>query len=155
MTLVVDELYPGIVFEQKFRIQESIQLAHFRPWFYKHGSPSDGEMVLQVSSEHNILREARISSEDINEQIPGTFAHGQLRFDVSPLKLNHNRKQEWTEFKVAIFMDGYTLDTSNFYGLVRRYEQEFLPVYGEFQEDGVLFNSMIAPLGFELYKVGY
>lgn len=156
MTLLIDELWPGVIFNQPFRIQKSCQIAHVRPWVYKHGTPSVGEMVLQVlDSEHNILREARLGASAINVAAPLPYAHGPLRFDFPALQLNHDRTQEFTEYTIRIFMDGYTADSSNFYGLIRRYEQNYYPLYGDLDSEGGPLKSTIAPLGFELYKVDY
>ena len=157
MTLLIDELFTGVVFNQPFRINKSCQSAHVRPWVYKHGNPPAGEMVLQIlDSEHNILREARLGASAINLAAPLPYAHGPLRFDFPSLQLNHDRRQEFTEYTIRIFMDGYTSDSSNFYGLVRRYEQGYYPLYGDgLDETGQPLKSTISPLGFELYKVDY
>lgn len=155
MILVIDELYNGITFNQNFRIQKSMSLAHFRPWIIKWGTPATGEMVLQILKDAEVLKEIRLTAEEINAAIPATYFHGQLRFDTDPLQLNHDRKLEYTEYQVKIFMDGYTTDASNFYGLVRRREQKFYPTYGDGVVDGEAVNDMIEPLGFELFKYDY
>jgi hypothetical protein len=156
MTLLIDELWPGVVFEQPFRIQKSMSLYHVRPWVYKHGNPPAGEMVLQLMSGEYILREARIGAAAINSAAPLPFAHGPLRFDMNSLQLNHDRTQEFTEFKIRIFMDGYTADANNFYGVIRRYERPFYDIYGVgFNPEEGLIKDTVAPLGFELYKVDY
>lgn len=155
MTLIVDELYNNVVFAQNFRINKTIQLAHFRPWIIKWGNPADGELVLQILQNDVILKEVRLASADINAQIPATYFHGQLRFDTSPLQLNHDSTQEWTEYTAKLFMDGYTNDSQNFYGAIRRYEQKFYDTYGDVDLTGEAPNDMVEPLGFELFEWTY
>jgi hypothetical protein len=155
MTLLVDELFPGVVFTQNFRIKRSMQLAHFRPWIIKWGNPADGEMVLQILQNDEVLKEVRLTSEEINANITATYFHGQLRFDTEPLQLNHYRKAEWTEYQVKIFMDGYTKDATNFYGIVRRYENKIYPTYGDGVVDGEPLTDTLDPMGFELFEYTY
>lgn len=155
MTLLIDELYNGIVFEQNFRIQKSMQLAHFRPWIYKHGSPSTGEMVLQILQNNEVLKEVRLSFDEINANIIGTYAHGPLRFDTEPLQLNHNRNNEYTDYQIKLFMDNYVTDTNNFYGVIRRYELKIYDTYGGTVVNNEAGNDMIEPMGFELFEYTY
>lgn len=154
MTLLVDELYNGITFTQNFRINRSMSLAHFRPWIIKWGTP-DGEMVLQILQGATVLKEVRLTALEINAAIPATYFHGQIRFDVEPLQLNHDRTQEWTEYTAKLFMDGYSTDPSNFYGVIRRYEQKFYDIYGDGVVNNEAANDMIEPLGFELFEYRY
>lgn len=154
MTLVVDELYDGVTFNQNFRINRSIQLAHFRPWIIKWGNPPTGDLVLQILQADELLKEVRITAAQINTEITSTYFHGQLRFDTDPLQLNHDRKAEYTEYQVKLFMDGYTTDVDNFYGLVRRYEQKFYETYGDVT-NGEAPNDMVEPLGMELFEWSY
>lgn len=155
MTLLVDELYDGITFEQNFRINRSIQLVHFRPWIIKWGNPADGEMVLQILQGATLLKEVRLTSAEINLGIPSTYFHGQLRFDTEPLQLNHDRQAAYTEYTVKLFMDGYTTDTDNFFGTIRRYEQKIYDTYGQDVVDNESANDMVEPLGFELFEYRY
>lgn len=155
MTLVVDELYDGIVFEQPFRIQENISVAHIRPWIYKHQFPSTGSLTVEVFEGATLLKRVQLASSEINAQIPGTYAHGMIRFDTDPFQLNHNCNQEYTEFTMRIYMDGYTTDTQNFYGMIRRYELKFYETYGQDVIDGEAPNDMVEPGGFELFEYIY
>jgi hypothetical protein len=155
MTLLIDELFDGVTFEQNFRIRRSMQLAHFRPWIIKWGTPASGEMVLQVLQDSEVLKEVRLTAAEINAGIPSTYFHGQLRFDTSPLQLNHDRKAEFTEYTIKLFMDGNTDDTDNFFGVVRRYEQKFYDTYGDGVVNNEAPNDMVEPLGFELFEWSY
>ena len=155
MTLLIDELYPGVVFEQNFRIKRSIQVAYFRPWLIKWVTPSDGELVCQILKDDELLKEVRLTSTEINYQIVGTYAHGQIRFDTSPLQLNHDSLQEWTEYTVKIFVENYTKDINNFYGTIRKYELKFYDTYGDNVLNNEAPNDMVEPLGFEIYEWRY
>lgn len=152
MTLLIDELFPGIVFEQNFRIQKTISMPHFRPWIYKQGTLVDGELTLEVWQGADLLKTATIAHTTINEEIPGTYAHGQIRFDLDPLQLNHDSTQEWTEYKVRLYMNNHTKDQANFVASVRRYELKFYDTYGDGVVDNEAVNDFIEPLGFEIYR---
>lgn len=154
MTLLVDELYPGIVFEQNFRINKTVSLAHFRPWMIKWGTP-DGQLVLQILQNDVVLKEVKLESADINAQITATYFHGQIRFDTDPLQLNHDRNQEWTYYTAKLFTENNTYDANNFYGTVRRYEKKFYDTYGTGVVDNEAPNDMVEPLGFELFEFTY
>lgn len=155
MTLLVDELYPGVVFEQNFRIKQTISMPHFRPWIYKQGTLVDGELTLEVWQGADLLKTATIVYTQINEEIPATYAHGQIRFDLDPLQLNHDRTQEWTEYSVRLYMNNHTRDTNNFIGAIRRYELKFYDTYGDGVVNNEAPNDMIEPLGFEIYRWRY
>lgn len=154
MTLLVDELYENVIFEQEFRINKTLQLAHFRPWIIKWGTP-DGTMVCQIWQDATLLKEVKLTSTEINLNVTATYAHGQLRFDTSPLQLNHDRSQEYTYYTVKIFMENNTTDSNNFYGIVRRYENKFYPTYGAVDINGEGVNDMIEPMGFEMFEWSY
>ena len=155
MTLVVDELYPGVVFEQNFRIKNTIQMPHLRPWIYKHGTIQDGELTLEILWNGQVLKTATIDFTTINLEIPGTYAHGQIRFDLGSLQLNHDRKLEWTEYTLRLYMDNHTRDINNFMGTSRRYELKFYDTYGDGVIDNEAPNDMVEPLGFEIYRWRY
>lgn len=154
MTLVVDELFDGVVFTQNFRINKTMSLAHFRPWIIKWGIP-DGQLVMQILQNDEVLKEVKLESELINTMIPGTYAHGQLRFDTNPLQLNHDRREEWTYYQIKLFTENSTYDNNNFYGAIRRYELKFYDTYGLDVVDGEPPNDMVDPMGFELFEYNY
>jgi hypothetical protein len=155
MTLLVDELYPGVVFEQNFRIKKTVSMPHFRPWIYKQGTIQDGELTLEILQDGELLKTATIDYAKINEEITGTYAHGQIRFDLDPMQLNHDRKEEWTNYTVRLYMDNHTKDTANFIGAVRRYELKVYDTYGDGVVNNEAPNDMIEPLGFEIYRWRY
>ncbi len=155
MTLLVDELFPGVVFEQNFRIKQTIQMPHFRPWIYKQGTLVDGDFTLEVLQNGEILNTAIINFADINTEITGSYAHGQIRFDLGPMQLNHDRKLEWTEYTVRLYMNNHTKDVNNFIGTCRRYELKFYETYGDGVINNEAPNDFVEPLGFEIYRWRY
>jgi hypothetical protein len=155
MTLLIDELFNGIVFEQKFKIQRHISLAHFRPWMYKHGNLLTGNLTCEVWQDATMLKQVQIPYTTINTEIPGTYAHGQIRFDMDALQLNHNTLNEWTEYKVKVYMSNYTNSSQHFIGTVRRYELKFYDTYGTGVIANEAPNDMVEPLGFELFEYKY
>lgn len=152
MTLVADELFDGIVFPSKFRIQRSMQIAHIRPWVLKWGVPATGEMVVQVYQNDELLAESVRTVQEINIEIPATYFHGMLRFDFDALQLNHDTTQEYTEYELRVFMRNYVNDSQNFMAVNRRYELKIYDTYGEDVVDGEAPNDMVEPLGFELFE---
>lgn len=152
MTLVIDELFNGITFSQNFRIQKSVSIAHIRPWFYKHGILLSGNLICEVWEGLDLLKSVSIPYTTINSEIPGTYAHGQLRFDFDPLQLNHNTVNEWTEYTVKFYMSGYTNNPSAFVGMIRRYELKFYDTYGLDVFSNEAPNDMVEPLGLELFE---
>lgn len=155
MYLVVDELYDGVVFEQNFRIQRTMNVAHFRPWIYKQGTLVDGVFTLEILQNGELLKTSTIDYTEINSAVPSTYGHGYIRFDFDSLQLNHDRKQAYTEYTVKLYMSGHTTDTNNFIGTIRRYELKFYDTYGTDVLLGEAPNDMVEPLGFELYEYKY
>lgn len=155
MTLVIDELYNGIVFSQNFRIKKSISVAHIRPWIYKHDTLLTGTLTLEVWQGSDLLKTAQIPYTTINTEIPGTYAHGQIRFDLDSLQLNHDTTQEWTEYTFKLYMSGYTNNPSAFIGAIRRYELKFYDTYGEDVISNEAPNDMVEPMGFEVFEYKY
>lgn len=155
MTLLVDELWNGITFEQNFKINRSIQVIHLRPWIYKHGILLSGDLTLQILQGGELLKEVSVNYADINTEIPGTYAHGQIRFDTEPLQLNHDRTAEFTEYTIKLFMDNYTTNTNAFIGAIRRYELKFYDTYGTDVINNEASNDMVEPMGFEIFYYNY
>lgn len=155
MTLLVDELYPGVTFVQNFRINKSLSVPHIRPWLYKQGTLVDGELTLEVWQNADLLKTATIDYTTINTEIPATYAHGQVRFDFDPLQLNHDRQSEFTEYTLRIYMANHTRDTNNFVGTIRRYELKIYDTYGNEVVNGEPPNDFVEPLGFEIYRWRY
>lgn len=152
MTLLVDELYSGVVFEQNFKIQRSISISNVRPWIYKHGALLTGTLVCEVWQDATLLKQSTIAYTTINSEIPSTYAHGQIRFDYDALQLNHNTLNTHTEYTIKVYMQGYSNNTSGFIGVCRRYELKIYDTYGTSVIANEAPNDMVEPMGFELFE---
>jgi len=45
-TLILDELYAGVIFSQKLNINRNVGVRYVRPWIYKQGTLVDGELTV-------------------------------------------------------------------------------------------------------------
>lgn len=151
-TLVIDELFPGVVFNQPVKIVRNMSIAHIRPWIYKHGTIQDGSMQLTILDGATTLKVVLIPFTDINTNIPSTFAHGYMRFDLDLLQLNVPETDTEKEYTFRFEMINHTLDTDNFIGIVRQYELKIYPTFGDGVVDGEAPNDMVEPNGLEIYE---
>lgn len=153
-TLLVDELYSGIVVTQKFRTKETFQLAHFRPWIYKHGNGQIGDLTCRVKLNSTLLKEVTIDANTLNTAINGTYFHGYIRFDFDSMWISHERTNEYTEYTIEVEFVG-TSSPANFYGMCRQYNNLLYPAYGDLDINDEPKNSSISPYGYELYSLEY
>ena len=153
-TLLVDELYDGIIVKQRFRTDKTFQLAHFRPWIYKHRDGQVGDLVCRVKIGETLLKESRIDAATLNQAIGGTYFHGYVRFDFDSLWISHKTTEEFTAYTIEVQFDG-TSDPQNFYGMCRQFNNLLYPAYGDLDETDEPKNSSISPYGYELYSVEY
>lgn len=151
-TLLVDELFNGIVFNQPVKIKKETNLVHVRPWIYKHGTLQDGELVLEIYDGAEMLATARLDFETINAAFTENYAHGFLRFDFDSLTLNLLDSQTEKEFTFRFYMDNHTTDSANFIGIVRQYENKIYPTYGTGVVDNEAPNDFVEPCGLELFN---
>lgn len=146
-TLVLDEMYPGIEFTQKIKINRNINVVHIRPWIYLQGTLVDGDFQIEVLQDATVLETKQINYMDINDVKTDTYAHGFIRFDFSSLALQILEGNVEQEYTFRFTMQNHTKDTENFLGVVRNWDVAIYPVYGE----GV--SDMIQPAGLEIYEV--
>lgn len=151
-TLVVDELFPGVIFNQPVKIFRNMSIAHVRPWIYKHGTIQDGSLQLTVLDGATTLKVITISATTINTNIPGTFAHGYMKFDFDLLQLNVPETATEKEYIFRFEMINHSLDANNFMGIVRQYELKIYPTFGDGVIDGEAPNDMVEPNGLEIYE---
>ncbi len=154
MTLLVDELYNGIVITQKFKTQKSFQLAHTRLWIYKHRNGQVGDLTCRIKIGSTLLKEVTIDASELNTAIDGTYFHGYVRFDFDAMWISHDRENEYTEYSVEYEFVG-TSDINNFYGMCRQFNNLIYPAYGDLNIMDQPKNSSISPYGYELYSVEY
>jgi hypothetical protein len=145
-TLVIDELFDGIVFEQDIRISENISLAWIRPWIYKQGTLVDGQFRLEVYDGATLIKTVDIDYSEINSNITAPYAHGYIRFDVSPLNLNKEDTEETHVYTLKFSMVNHTTDLNNYIAICREWDQLKYPIFGTPPVD-----DNTAPMGLELY----
>lgn len=154
MTLLVDELYDTVIIQQKFRTYKNFQLAHIRPWIYKHGNGQSGNLTCRVKIGSTLLKEVTIDSVTLNNAINGTYFHGYVRFDFESLLISHDSTNEYTEYILEYEFVG-TSDINNFYGMCRQFNNLLYPAYGDLDVFDEPKNSSISPFGYELYNLEY
>jgi hypothetical protein len=151
-TLIIDELYPGIVFPQPFKISKDIQVAHIRPWVILWGTLADGDLVCRVKDGTTLLQTVTLNYTDINLAKTLDYAHGFLRIDFDTLVLRVPQGSTEKEYIIEYEMINHTKDTSNFLGIVRRWEDKTYPTYGDGVVGGEAPNDSVEPSGLELFE---
>lgn len=150
--LVIDELYDGVEFPQEFRILAPTNIAHIRPWIYKHGTLASGEFVCQVLQGAVVLAESVIDYTDINAAFTAQFAHGYIRFDFDSLSLKIAEENVKEVYSLKFFMRNHITDINNFIGVVRIWDIKFYDTYGAGVIGGQAPNDMVEPAGIEIFQ---
>lgn len=145
-TLVLDELYAGVVFAQTIRISKDVGITHIRPWIYKQGTIADGELTCRVKDGVTVLKEVSIDYTEINAAIPATYAHGFIRFDLDHLSLLLPDSSDSYDYTIEFEMTNHTTDMSNFIGINRSWENK---IYDTITDAP---NDMVEPAGIEIYE---
>lgn len=151
-TLIVDELFPGVNFDQKVKIARNINVKHIRPWVYLRGTLPDGDFTLEVIQGATTLATSTINYTDINAAKTLTYAHGFIRFDFDSLALQVAEGNTEEEYTFRFYMNNHTEDQNNFLALVRNWDIKIYPAYGD-AVDGEGVNDMVEPAGLEIYEV--
>lgn len=144
-TLIIDELYEDVVFEQRIRILRSTQIDAIRLWIYKNGTLLTGNLRCEIYDDVTLLKTVDIPYTDINAAITLPYAHGYIRFDVGPLALNVNETESYHEYTLKFSMNDYNNDTARYLAVCREWDQRKYQVYDE------LGNDNEEPAGIELY----
>lgn len=145
--LLFDELFTGVTFTQNIVLKKSCAVAWIRPWIYKEGTLTDGQFRLQIYDGATLLKTIDIDYTTINENIPATYAHGYLRFDVSPLALNVADTETEHVYTLKFSMINYTDHASKFIAICREWDKRKYPIFGS-EPDG----DIEEPAGYELYN---
>lgn len=146
-TLLIDELNNDVVFTQHVRIRKSIQVAHIRPWIYKHGTITDGMFRCEVYDGATLLKQVDINSSAINTEITQPYAHGYIRFDTAPLSLNVYPTEEYHDYILKFSMVDHTNDPSNYIAIVREWDDRKYPIFGTDP-----LNDTTEPYGYEIFN---
>lgn len=151
-TLIVNELYNGVAFNQNVKFKRNIMISHIRPWIYKHGTLQDGDLRVQVYDGATLLNSATVNYVDINAAFTETYAHGYLRLDFDTLQLNIPETSAEKEYIFRFEMINHITDTANFLGIVRQYEHKIYPTYGDGVVNNEAVNDFIEPCGLEIFE---
>ena len=146
-TLILDELFNGVTFEQHIHLTQSTSFPYIRVWIYKHGILTSGDLKLDVYDGVSLVKSVSIPYTDINTAIPATYAHGYIRFDMDPLLLAVRDDETSHEYILKFSMANYIDDVNKFIAVVREWENpKYIPI------DTPLSNDSIAACGLELYS---
>ena len=145
-TLILDELYPGVVFEQTIRISKDTSVAHIRPWVYRQGTLVDGVFTCRIKNGSTLLKEVTIDYTEINAATSEDYSHGFMRFDTENLPLLVPDEAEYQDYIIEFEMVGHTLSGVNFVGICRSWDNK---VYDTITPAA---NDMIEPAGIEIYE---
>ena len=151
-TLLVDELWDGVQFDQKVKITHDLQLAHIRPWIYKHGTLVDGQFRCSVYQGAILLTTAEIDYADINAAFTEDYAHGNIRFDFDSMALHVADGSTESEYTFRFEMVNHTTDSNNFIGICRQWDLKVYDIYGSGVVDNEPPNDAVEPAGLELYE---
>ncbi len=153
--LLVDELFPGVTFSQKFRITRNVNIAAVRPWVYLHNTLQDGDLQIQVKQSSNLLATFTFSAAEVNAAKTLAFAHGFMTFCFNALVLRIAEGNTQEEYILEFSMINHSLDTDNFIGIVRRWEDKTYPTYGDGVVSGEAQNDSVEPAGLEIFEYKY
>jgi hypothetical protein len=144
-TLLVDELFPGVVFDQRLILTRSANISDIRPWIYIHNTLQDGDFQLEVIQGSTTLVTKTINFATINAAKTEDYFHGYIKFEFDSLQLNVAEGNSSEEYILRFQMINHTLDNNNFLGIVRDWEN---PKYTLID---VALNDSVAPAGIEVY----
>lgn len=144
--LIIDELWDGVVFTQNIVVKKSVSLAWIRPWIYKEGTLQSGQLRLEVYDGATLLKQIDIDHTVINTNIPASYAHGYLRFDVEPLSLNVADTETEHVYTLKFSMVNYTDHPSHYLAICREWDQRKYQIFGSLPD-----GDVEEPAGYELY----
>lgn len=150
-TLVIDEMYPGVVFSQDFKIFNDAGVKHIRPWIYVEGTLADGDLQMEVLDGATVLKTKTINFADINSAKEDTYVHGYIRFDLGNLVLRIPEGSTEKEYIVRFEMINHTKDTGNYLAMCRQWDTKVYDTYGAGVVNNEPPNDMVEPVGLEIY----
>jgi len=145
-TLLIDELFAGVTFEQAIRITRDVSVAHIRPWIYKEGTLVDGDFQLEILQGATSLITKTINFATINTAIPQDFAHGFIRFDFDSLILRLGQGVTEQEYTLKFSMINHSTNLNNYIAISRRWETAVYPLFD------TALNDSVKPGGLEIYE---
>ena len=151
-TLVVDELNPGVQFDQKVKIARDINVSHIRPWVYIQSPLVDGDFKLTVLQGATELATSIINYVDINAAMTEAYFHGYLRFDFDSLFLGVAQGNTEEEYTFRFEMINSNFNSTFFLAVCRIWDIRFYDIYGTGVVAGEPPNDMVEPAGLEIYE---
>lgn len=150
-TLLVDELFPGINFDQDVKIFRDTNIESIRPWVYIEGTLVDGDFTLEVLDGATSIATSTITHTQINAAKTETYAHGYMRFDFNSLALHIPEGASEKEYTLRFSMQNHTKDLNNYIAIARIWDIRFYDVYGDVTA-GEPPNDSVEPAGIEIYE---
>ena len=150
-TLLADELWGDVELRQNFKIKRNLSVAAIRPWIYKQGVIPAGTFELSILEGSTVLKSSIIAADEINSNIPSTYAHGSLSFEFENLVLHIPETEEEKEYTIRLTTT-VPRDGFNFLAVCRRWEAKTYPTYGLDVINNEAPNDSVEPYGLELYE---
>ena len=151
-TLLVDELYDGVIAPQNFTIDRDLDICSVRVHLYKHDTATS-DVTIRLYQDATLLKEATITANQINECVPETYAHGMFNFDLGNTALRLKEGESSTVYRWEL--EGQGGSETNFMGVIRIYENKIYETTGEQVVDGEAPNDFVEPFHFELFEIKY
>lgn len=146
-TLLVDELFSGVVFDQTIKINRMTNIVHIRPWVYLHGTLVDGDFQVEIIHANGTVATQSINFAAINAIKTETYAHGYIRFDFDSLALAVGEGNTEEDYTLRFTMQNHNTDTNNFLAMVRNWEAVIYPL------SDTALNDSTKPVGLQLYEI--
>lgn len=151
-TLLIDQLFSGVVFPQPIKVSRDVSVVHIRPWVYIQGPLASGDFQCRVLQGGTVLAVSTINYVDINAALTENYANGKLRFDFESLILHRAEGEEDTEYIFEFSMINHTTNPTNFLAIVREWDLKSTIVYGDVDGSGAAVNDAIEPAGYEIFE---
>ena len=144
-TLIIEQLFDGVVFDQPITIKRDTAIAHIRPWIMKFGTLLTGDLQLEVIQASTTLATKTINFSEIESAISDPHAHGFIRFDFDALNLRIGEGNTEETYTLRLKMINYTNNPNAVISLVRAWD---VPIYVNTDSP---VNDVIKAFGIEIY----
>lgn len=132
----------------KHRMLETIMIRGIKYEFYKSGFPT-GTLTLDIYVDSILNTTQDVTFEEINSEIPGTYAHGYVYFELdTPVFVHVDKEIGYHEIELRLRPSGYTFSESTNFGVIKRHNNEIVARYGD---DGI--QDANAPYSIEIFEI--
>lgn len=147
------------------RMLANVNIRGIRAEIYKHGLYTGTSITMDVYNGVDLLGSKTLTASDINLNIPATYAHGYMHFEFdNSIYVDLDESTDYTEIQLRITCNGYTFSESNYFGILKRFDNPIVSEYpnptivGEFGGDGHLMETdegkaSTRPYSIEIYEV--